>query len=159
MTEDAPTVAEELRDFDKGWLPWTIAAVYFPLYIALDLVAGGRVAARIGFPRSVSVGIASLSVALVVTALLILYRLDSLSIPEEGGIWAVPGRTRIAANEYAVTARCAVSRRLSGLKTWASNVVPFFGTTRSMVPDGGEGQGEEADEEDFPEEWIPGDKL
>lgn len=63
------TVREELREFEAGWVPWVLAAAYFPVYVALDFLAGDLLASRLGLPQSIAVGLVSLTVAgLVVVA-------------------------------------------------------------------------------------------
>lgn len=72
MKGDDTTVREEVRDFETGWIPWVLAAAYFPVYIVLDFAVGDAVAARLGLPQSVAVGLVSLSISAVVVLLFVL---------------------------------------------------------------------------------------
>lgn len=65
------TVREELREFEAGWVPWVLAAAYFPVYIVLDFLAGDLLASRLGLPQSVAVGLVSLTVAGLVVVLFV----------------------------------------------------------------------------------------
>lgn len=72
MKGEDTTVREELGDIETGWIPWVLAAAYFPVYIVLDFVAGDVAAARMGLPQSVAVGLVSLTISSVVVLLFVL---------------------------------------------------------------------------------------
>lgn len=72
MKGEDTTVREEVRDIETGWIPWVLAAAYFPVYIVLDFVAGDAIAARLGLPQSVGVGLVSLTISAVVVLLFVL---------------------------------------------------------------------------------------
>lgn len=78
MRSRQPSLREEWRDV-RGWVPWLVAGVYFPLYVVLDFVAGGSLARMVWLPRSVSVALCSLAVALLVAGAVIARRLGSVS--------------------------------------------------------------------------------
>lgn len=65
------TVREEIREFEAGWVPWVLAAAYFPVYVVLDFLAGDVLASRLGLPQSISVGLVSLTVAGLVVVLFV----------------------------------------------------------------------------------------
>ena len=155
MSERTTTLAEEYREV-RGWLPWLFAGVYFPTYVVLDFVAGATLASRIGLPRSVSVAVVGLSFALVATTAVVLSRMDGVSVFD-----AVDGanpfaKTRNGRNST-VGPGGAVNRRTVGTDH------------PSKASDGGDGRtGPEArlageadddEEEDWPDEWIPGDQV
>lgn len=75
MKGEDSTVREELREIETGWVPWMLAAVYFPVYIVLDFAAGGLAATRLGLPQSVAVGLVSLSISAVVVLVFALVNL------------------------------------------------------------------------------------
>lgn len=78
MHSRQPSLREEWRDV-RGWVPWLVAGVYFPLYVVLDFLAGGSLARMVWLPRSVSVALCSLAVSLLVAGAVIARRLDSVS--------------------------------------------------------------------------------
>lgn len=75
MKGEDSAVREELREIETGWVPWLLAAVYFPVYIVLDFTAGDLAATRLGLPQSVAVGLVSLSVSAVVILVFVLANL------------------------------------------------------------------------------------
>lgn len=72
MKGEDTTVREEVSDIETGWIPWVLAAAYFPVYIVLDFAVGNAVAARLGLPQSVAVGLVSLTISAVVVLLFVL---------------------------------------------------------------------------------------
>lgn len=155
MSERTTTIVEGYREV-RGWLPWLFAGVYFPTYVTLDFVAGGTLASRLGLPRSVSVAVVGLSVALVATTAVIISRTDSVSV-FDGVYEANPFARAPNGRNSTVGPGGAVNRRTVG------------SDRRSKASDGGNGRtgpgarlaSEAADSEkaEWPDEWIPGDKL
>lgn len=78
MRSRQPSLREEWRDV-RGWVPWLVAGVYFPLYVVLDYVAGEPLTRMVLLPRSVSVALCSLAIALLVAGAVIARRLDGFS--------------------------------------------------------------------------------
>lgn len=158
MSEQPRTVAEDWRRV-RGWVPWLFAGVYFPLYVVLDLVAGGLIAAGLGLPRSVSVAGFSLAVALVVTSAVTLSRFESVSLSDRVDTLDLGARVG-SAERSTVGSAGAVDRK---------SVRPAPSTTESIDPpaagaeasaDGGTTDAAHAtDDDEWPDEWIPGDKL
>lgn len=75
MKGEDTTFREELRKIETGWVPWVLAAAYFPVYILLDFTAGDLAATRLGLPQSVAVGLVSLTISGVVVLLFVLVNL------------------------------------------------------------------------------------
>lgn len=157
MSEQPKTVGEEWRDV-RGWVPWLFAGVYFPLYVGLDLVAGGTLAAQVGLPRSVSVAAFSLAVAVVVTSAVTVSRFESLSLSR--GVDVLDPRTRVGAGGRSTVGSTGVNRKTVRTSTSATSTERVDGTAkvRDAPPDGG-ADGAAADPEEWPEEWIPADEL
>lgn len=140
----------------RGWLPWLFAGVYFPTYVVLDFVAGGTLASRLGLPRSVSVAVIGLSVALVATTVVVLSRVDGVSVFD-------------AVDEANPFTRARKGRKSTVGPGGAVNRRTVDNDHSSQTNDGGDvptgpeariaGEADDGEEEDWPEEWIPGDQL
>ena len=156
MSEQPKTVGEEWRAV-RGWVPWLLAGVYFPLYVGLDYVAGGALAAQLGWPRSVSVAAFSLAVAVLVTAVVTVSRFESLSLSQ--AVDALDLRARVGAGGRSTVGSSGGMNR----ETVATPTPPTDGAggpteSRDTSPHGGT-EGRDTDEEDWPEEWITADEL
>lgn len=175
MRSRQSSLQEEWREV-RGWVPWLIAGVYFPLYVALDYVAGGVLAGMVWLPRSVSVALCSLAVALLVAGVVIARRLDSVSpstLLEE----ADPRTRAQSGGGSTVGSSGGVNRRT--VETSVHEASAGGGErrsasreTRQSTRDGGtDGSGTAAtevtddsaatdsSEEEWPDEWIPGDEV
>lgn len=75
MKGEDTSFRDELRDIETGWIPWVLAAVYFPVYVLLDFAAGDLAATRLGLPQSVAVGLLSLTISGIVVLLFVLANL------------------------------------------------------------------------------------
>jgi hypothetical protein len=157
MSEQPKTVGEEWRAV-RGWVPWLLAGVYFPLYVGLDLVAGGTLASQTGLPRSVSVAGCSLAVAVTVTAVVTVSKLESVSLSR--AVDALDPRSSVAnGGRSRVGASGGVNRKTAGTPTPPTPTDGDGGSgTPDPSPDGGT-DGEETDGEDWPEDWIPANEL
>lgn len=157
MNRKAPSVDEEWRDV-RGWVPWLVAGVYFPIYVVLDYAAGGPVATLFGMPRSVSVALFSLSIALFVTAVVTVTKLDSVSLSRAVDV-VHPRRQPRGRRKSSVGSGGAVNRRtVESSQHRASTDSLDEGTAVQKERSTGLGSAGE-NGEDWPEEWIPGDKL
>ena len=153
MSERTTTIREEYRAV-RGWLPWLFAAVYFPVYVVLDYLVGGPLAARLGLPRSVSVALVGLSLALVLTTAIVVARMDSVSVVG-------------TLDEANPLSRARTGRRSTVGPGGAVNRRTVGSDRSSKTGDGGDDpSGPEArlaseadDKEEWPDEWIPGDQL
>lgn len=155
MSESTTTIREEYRAV-RGWLPWLFAAVYFPVYVVLDFVAGAMFAARVGLPRSVSVAFVGLSVALVATAAIVVARMDSVSvfgtIEEANPLSGVrTGRGSTVGPGGAVNSRTVGADHPSNA---GDDGAVQTGPEARLA-----GQADGEDKADWPDEWIPGDQL
>lgn len=155
MSDQQTPTLEEWRAV-RGWVPWLFAGVYFPLYVALDFVAGEVIAAGADLPRSVSVAVFSLAVALVVTVVVTISRLEtvSLSRPADWLDLAARGGT---GERSTVGAGGAVDRKTVRTPPSATESLDGPPAAAETSADGGTDAGEGADE--WPDEWIPGDQL
>lgn len=126
MKGEDSTIREELRDFETGWIPWVLAATYFPVYILLDFTLGDVLADRIGLPQSVSVGLVSLTISSAVVLVFVLVNLRHAAPRPRHGLGSPRGRlgrrwTRLfapltgAVLTVFVVARNGVAMLLAGL--------------------------------------------
>lgn len=158
MSEQSKTVGEEWRAV-RGWVPWLLAGVYFPLYVGLDFVAGGTLASQTGLPRSVSVAAFSLAVAVLVTAVVTVSRFESLSLSR--AVDALDPRTRVGTGgRSTVGSGGGVNRKTVPTPTPPASTDGVDGATgtQDASADGGTG-GVADDQEEWPEEWITADEL
>lgn len=167
MSEQPRSVAEDWRDV-RGWVPWLFAGVYFPLYVGLDLVAGDTIAAGTGLPRSVSVAAFSLAVALGVTAAVTVSQFESvtwfenvsaledvsLSLPSDG---LDLGDRFGTGDRSTVGSTGAIDRKSVRTSTSGTESLKGSADVAAASPDGGTDAGDETEE--WPDEWIPADKL
>lgn len=114
MSEQSSGLGDRWRAV-RGLVPWLVAGVYFPLYVAVDYVAGGSIAAAIGAPRSVSVGLFCLASALLVAGVVTASLLEDVS----------PS-----------SVRAALERRLSGRESERSSVGANGAVNRRTVETG-----------------------
>lgn len=156
MRSRQPSLREEWRDV-RGWIPWLVAGVYFPLYVVLDYVAGGTLARSVWLPRSVSVALCSLAIALLVAGALIVRRLDGVSpstVLEE-----VDPRSRArSGGRSTVGSSGGVNRRTVETDVQEASAGGAEQKTASPDRQGSSGAAD-ADEEGWPDEWISGDKI
>lgn len=157
MSEQQKTVGEEWRAV-RGWVPWLLAGVYFPLYVGLDFVAGGALAASTGLPQSVSVAVVSLAVAVLVTVAVTVSQFESLSLD------ALDPRTRVRTGRRStVGSSGGVNRKTVATPTPPTPPEGADGRgRRDTSPDGGTDGGaddERTDDEEWPDEWITAEEL
>ena len=156
MSEQPRTITEDWRRV-RGWVPWLFAGVYFPLYVTLDLVAGGAIAAGLGLPRSVSVAGFSLAVALVVTTAVTLSRFESVSPSRRFD--ALDLGARVGSTERSTVGSAgAVDRKSVRTAPSTTESVERTAEVAEASADGGTDEAGD-DTEEWPEEWISGDKM
>lgn len=172
MSEEPSNVWAEWRDV-RGWVPWLLAGVYFPLYVTLDFFAGRSVATAFGVPRSVSVALFSLLIALVVTAAAVTaWKFENVELSR--AVAAVDPRTSGRhRSRSTVGASGAVNRRTIESSPRSARSDGFDGdreggddVSGTNVDDGPaadddseRSESDGVDETDWPEEWIPGDQV
>lgn len=162
MSEQPRTVAEDWRRV-RGWVPWLFAGVYFPLYVTLDLVAGGVIAGGLGLPRSVSVAGFSLAVALVVTTAVTLSRFESVSLSRRVETLDLGARIG-SAERSTVGSAGAVDRKSVRTAPSTTESIDRPANGAGTSADGGSTDAADAaeatgDDEEWPEDWISGEKL
>lgn len=92
MNGEDTTFRDELRDIETGWVPWVLAAAYFPVYILLDFTVGDLAAERLALPQSVAVGVVSLTISSFVVVLFVLVNVLKAARRRRHGLGASRGR-------------------------------------------------------------------
>lgn len=92
MNGEDTTFRDELRDIETGWVPWVLAAAYFPVYILLDFTVGDLAAERLALPQSVAVGVVSLTISSFVVVLFVLVNVLKAARRRRHGLSASRGR-------------------------------------------------------------------